>query len=43
MRSRKAVGHGQNKKVEEKNNDAKTARQRHGTLKMTHANIVMSE
>jgi len=43
MRSRQAVGHGQNKKVEEKSNDAKTGRQRHGTLKMTHANIVMSE
>jgi hypothetical protein len=44
MRSRQAVGHGQNKKVQEKSNDAKTGfRQRHGTLKTTHANIVMSE
>ncbi len=30
-------------KVQEKRNDAKTGRQRHGTLKTTHANIVMSE
>jgi hypothetical protein len=43
MRSRQELGHGHNKTVQEKSNDAKTGRQRHGTLKMTHANIVMSK